>query len=389
MVNVLTFIGRVEGLDAPSLHAQYFEEYLMLSRYVDHLFVVSDTVASRRFDLPPNMEIVKVPALRVPKLYGATKIVFYSLTPVLKGGDVDVVYVRTFSPPELSAIWMGKQLAGIPSVLVLPGTWLFGDPMQAKGKERFYRWFLRRALDACEKVVLYSRLMLPEVLLYHRKLDVSKVIYIHNAVNVDRFNPWGDRSQRLETLKRGRRCVLYVGRVNEKKGVGDLVQAFEIVSAKYSDCVLAIAGSGEAGYMSRLAKMVEKPGLADSVFFLGPVPNREMPMLFRSADVVAYATREGEGIPRALLEGMACGRPAVATRVAGIPEAVVDGFTGFVVEPRDIAALADRLHKLLTDDSLRKEMGVNARQHVEKEFSYAVIVPKIARVLDEVGKRRA
>jgi glycosyltransferase involved in cell wall biosynthesis len=385
MVYAMTFIGRLEGIDAPSLHAQYFEEYVLLSRYVDGLKVVTDNVVARDATLPPNMEVVELPAIRIPKLYGATKILFYSMAPVLRRNDVDVLYVRTFSPPELSAIWVAKTLSDMPSVLVLPGTWLFGHPSEARGKERFYRFFLRRALDACDRVVLYSRLMLPEIMLYHPKLDVSKVVYIHNAVNVRRFSPDGEVSQRLMSLKDGRKCVLYVGRVNEKKGVRDLIRAFEIVLSKQRDCILAVAGSGDKEYVEGLVKEVGKAGLGDHVYFLGPVPNSEMPALMRAADIIAYATREGEGIPRALLEGMACGKPVVATEVAGIPEAVIDGVTGFLVKPRDVAALADRLSILLMDDSLSREMGLRARRHVETEFNNDTVIPKIASLLREVA----
>ena len=385
MICVMTFIGRLEGVDAPNLHSQYFEEYVLLSRYVDRLKVVTDNVVARDATLPPNMEVVELPAIRIPKVYGATKILFYSMAPVLRRNDVDVLYVRTFSPPELSAIWVAKTLSDMPSVLVLPGTWLFGHPSEARGKERFYRFFLRRALDACDRVILYSRLMLPEIMLYHPKLDVSKVVYIHNAVNVRRFSPDGEVSQRLMSLKDGSKCVLYVGRVNEKKGVRDLIRAFEIVLSKQRDCILAVAGSGDKEYVEGLVKEVGKAGLGDHVYFLGPVPNREMPALMRAADIIAYATREGEGIPRALLEGMACGKPVVATEVAGIPEAVIDGVTGFLVKPRDIVALADRLSTLLMDDSLRREMGLRARKLVETEFNYDTVIPKIASLLREVA----
>jgi len=384
MVCVMTFIGRLEGVDAPSLHAQYFEEYALLSGHVDGLKVVTDNVVVRDITLPPNMAIIELPAIRIPKVYGATKILLYSMIPVLRRKDIDILYVRTFSPPELSAIWAAKSLSGMPSVLVLPGTWLFGHPSETRGKERFYRFFLRRALDACDRVVLYSRLMLPEIMLYHPKLDVSKVVYIHNAVNVRRFSPDGEVSQRLMALKDGRKCVLYVGRVNEKKGVRDLIRAFEIVLSKQRDCILAIAGSGDRKYIEGLIKEVGKAGLDDHVYFLGPVPNREMPALMRAADIIAYATREGEGIPRALLEGMACGKPVVATEVAGIPEAVIDGVTGFLVKPRDITSLADRLSILLMDDSLRRDMGLRARRHVETEFNYDTVIPKIAALLREV-----
>jgi glycosyltransferase involved in cell wall biosynthesis len=385
MLRLMTFIARLEGINSPSLLSQLFEEMIILSSNLNQTIIVTDQVFNLDMNIPSNTRIVKLPAIGIPKLYGATKILFFSLTPVIFKDAVDVLYVRTFSPPELMAVWTAKMLAGVPSVLVLPGTWLFGRPSEARGKERFYRFFLRRALDACDRVVLYSRLMLPEIMLYYPKLDVSKVVYIHNAVNVKRFSPEGEVSQRLMSLKEGRKCVLYVGRVNEKKGVGDLIRAFEIVSNRQRDCILAVAGSGDGKYVEGLVKEVSRAGLDDRVYFLGPVPNREMPALMRAADIIAYATREGEGIPRALLEGMACGKPVVATEVAGIPEAVIDGVTGFVVKPRDIAALADRLSILLVDDSLRREMGLKARRHVEAEFNYDTVIPKIAALLREVA----
>jgi glycosyltransferase involved in cell wall biosynthesis len=385
MLRLMTFIARLEGINSPSLLSQLFEEMIILSSNLNQTIIVTDQVFNLDMNIPSNTRIVKLPAIGIPKLYGATKILFFSLTPVIFKDAVDVLYVRTFSPPELMAVWTAKMLAGVPSVLVLPGTWLFGRPSEARGKERFYRFFLRRALDACDRVVLYSRLMLPEIMLYHPKLDVSKVVYIHNAVNVKRFSPEGEVSQRLMSLKEGRKCVLYVGRVNEKKGVGDLIRAFEIVSNRQRDCILAVAGSGDGKYVEGLVKEVSRAGLDDRVYFLGPVPNKEMPAYMRAADIIAYATREGEGIPRALLEGMACGKPVVATEVAGIPEAVIDGVTGFVVKPRDIAALADRLSILLVDDSLRRDMGLRARRHIESEFNYDTVIPKIAALLREVA----
>jgi glycosyltransferase involved in cell wall biosynthesis len=381
----MTFIARLEGINSPSLLSQLFEEMIILSSNFNQTIIVTDQVSNLDMNIPFNTRIVKLPAIEIPKLYGATRILFYSLTPVIFKDAVDVLYVRTFSPPELMAVWTAKMLAGVPSVLVLPGTRLFGSLSESRRKEWFYRFFLYRALDACDRVVLYSRHMLPEIMLYHPKLDVSKVVYIHNAVNVRRFSPDGEVSQRLMSLKDGRKCVLYVGRVNEKKGVGDLIRAFEIVSNRQRDCILAVAGSGDRKYVEGLVKEVSRAGLDDRVYFLGPVPNREMPTLMRAADIIAYATREGEGIPRALLEGMACGKPVVATEVAGIPEAVIDGATGFVVKPCDITALADRLSTLLVDDSLRREMGLKARKHVEAEFNYDTVIPKIAALLKEVA----
>ena len=386
-IHVATFIGKVEGLKAASLHAQYFEEYLYLSKYVETLKIITDTVITNETNLPSNVEIIKLPKIGIPKIYGATKIAFYSLYPILKKNEIDILYVRTFSPPELSAIWLSKIIADLPSILVLPGTWLFGHPSESRGKEKFYRWFLRRALDYADKIVLYSRLMLPEVLLYHDKLDTTKITYIHNAVNVDRFSPHGEVSEYVINLKRDyRKCLLYVGRVNEKKGVGDLIDAFYIVNKQLNDVILLIIGSGPEKYLREITKRIKDYKLEDKVFLLGPIPNRDIPSFIRASDLVVYATREGEGIPRAILEAMACGKPAVATRVAGIPDAVINGLTGYLVEPRNPKELAEKILKLIKDDELLRKMGSNARKHIEKEFSYQVVVQSIARLLKDLAK---
>lgn len=389
MVSVVTFIGKIEGLKAASLHAQYFEEYLMLSSYVDDLKIVTDTVniPPHELALPKNVRIVKVPAVSVPKVYGASKIAFYSIAPLMVNKDPGVLYVRTFSPPELSAIPTGKMLKGIPAVLVIPGTWLFGKPSEERGKERLYKWFLRRAMDAADRIVLYSKLMLPEILIYHPRVDTDKFVYLHNAVNVKRFAPDGPIDQDIARLKGPKICALYVGRINEKKGVGDLVMAFEKVVRRGIDAILILVGDGPKEYLTRIKEMVVKLGLDARVILLGGVPNERMPAVLRTVDVFLYATREGEGIPRAILEAMACGKPVIATRVAGIPEAVVHGRTGYLVDPKDVDALAERLYELTSNRALAEEMGSQGRKLVEMEFSYDVVIPKLARLLEEVAQK--
>lgn len=381
----MTFIGKIEGLKAASLHSQYFEEYVLLSRYVDRLLIVTDTLKTPVKDLhiPDNVQIAKVPAIRVPKVYGSSKTLFYTMAPLMR--RIDTIYVRTFSPPELCSLWVGSGVFGLPSVLVLPGTWLFGPPSRPIGKEKFYRWFLRRALDAADRVILYSRLMLPDVLLYHPNVNTSKFRYVHNAVNIERYSPLGDPDPDLVRIKGGRRCVLYVGRINEKKGIRDLILAFERVAREVPDSVLVLVGEGSKDYVMSLRGVVSSKHLADRVIFLGPVPNERVPKVLRTADVIAYPSREGEGIPRAILEALATGKPVVATRVAGTPEAVIDGHTGLIVEPRDVNGLSDRILRLLNDERTARLLGSRGRELVEREFSYDVVLPKVAELIREVN----
>lgn len=382
MVRVMTFTGRIQGLRAASLHAQYFEEYLMLSRHVERVTVVTDTVIELGPDLPENLRVLKVPALRVPKVYGATKLTLYSLAPLIRRDEVDVLYVRTFSPPELNAVWVTKVFGRRPTVLTIGGTWLFGKP---DSPMTFKRWFFRRVLRNAvlfaDVVILYSWHMFDEVRLIVPELRRERVRIVHNAVNVNRFRPGLDPPQRLEEAFSRHRTVLFVGRLTLDKGVGDLIEAYALLRRRHPDLLLLIAGTGDPRVERHFRELARRLGVSDGVLFLGGVPNEEVPRLMANCTVFAYPSRGGEGIPRAMLEAMACGRPVVATSVSGIPEAVVDGHNGFLVRPRDVRQLADRLERLLVSEELASELGRNARDLVVREFSYDVVIPKLAELM--------
>jgi len=89
-------------------------------------------------------------------------------------------------------------------------------------------------------------------------------------------------------------------------------------------------------------------------------------------------------LPMSILEAMAHGLPVVATSVGGIPEAVSDGVEGFLVPPGDVAALEDRLQRLLSNKALRRQMGEAARRKVERLFSAEVVVPQLEALYSEL-----
>ncbi|MEM3156796.1 MAG: glycosyltransferase, partial [Nitrososphaerota archaeon] len=228
MIRVITFTGMLAGLNAASLHSEYYEEYLQLSKLVDNITVITDNVKiDERFDTE-RLRILKLPAIRVPKIYGLTKILFYCLAVIKARRKYDIIYVRTFSPPELTALWIGKKLLGVKSIIVLPGTWLFGSPEEKPSlKIKIFRWILRRALYAADRVVLYSWLMLPEVSYYAPNLlrHKDRIVIIRNAVNIHRFRPGIVLEEKYRRIIGHSDYVIYVGRVNEKKGVGDIIRS--------------------------------------------------------------------------------------------------------------------------------------------------------------------
>ena len=168
--------------------------------------------------------------------------------------------------------------------------------------------------------------------------------------------------------------ILHVGRLVAKKGADVLLEALAAARRSCPEARLAILGDGPL--RRTLERKRDALGLGSAVEFLGARPPGEVAEWMRRAWVLAVpsvtaADGDSEGLPMVLVEGAACGLPAVATRHSGIPEAVIDGQTGWLVPERDVAALADRLAALLADPELRHRMGRAARALAEQRFDLA------------------
>lgn len=165
--------------------------------------------------------------------------------------------------------------------------------------------------------------------------------------------------------------IIAVGRLIEKKGFSDLVEACALLINRGVSFSCKIAGGGDLE--QELRRQIRQRGLQMQVELLGPRPQREIVSLIRDATVLAapcIVAKNGDrdGLPTVLLEAMAVGTPCVSTRLTGIPEVVRHRETGLLVAPHDRAALADALEQLLSDRALRASVATRARRLIETEF---------------------
>jgi colanic acid/amylovoran biosynthesis glycosyltransferase len=166
----------------------------------------------------------------------------------------------------------------------------------------------------------------------------------------------------------GQPYLLFAGRFVEKKGIGVLINAIRALEAEGRDVSLLLVGDGPAaGELRQAAAGLRK------VSFQGWLPNPELRGLMRRALAVCVpsveaASGDAEGLPNVVLEAMAEGAPVVASRHAGIGEAVEDGRTGSLVPPGDAAALAAALRQLIDAPEMARTMGENARQAALERF---------------------
>lgn len=198
------------------------------------------------------------------------------------------------------------------------------------------------------------------------------------GVDVDRFHPGVDGGPVRARFGLGDApVVVCVSRLVRRKGQDVLVEAWPLVLARHPGARLLLVGGGPDE--DRLRRRVTAAGLAGSVVLTGPVAPASLPEHYRAGDVFAMPcrTRRGgldvEGLGMVFLEAAACGLPVVAGTSGGAPEAVQDGVTGHVVDPRSPAAVAAALTGLLDDHARSAAMGAAGRAWVEQRWSWATI----------------
>ena len=197
---------------------------------------------------------------------------------------------------------------------------------------------------------------------------------IRNGVDTRRFHP--------EPKSRKSDGIVTLGvasRLDANKGLEELLCALAILAADNLRPMLVIAGAGKL--RGELKAQVSKLGLRRQVKFLGFV--HEMDKFYRNIDVGVLPSLS-EGLPLFVLEAMSSGIPVVATDVGGIREVLRDGIDGYIVPAREPSRLAAALAKVLQDYCSRREMGLNARQRIEAEFSRTCFSHRIFEIYAEL-----
>jgi glycosyltransferase involved in cell wall biosynthesis len=193
----------------------------------------------------------------------------------------------------------------------------------------------------------------------------GKVTVVPNGIDVDRFAAVGTRNETGANM--GIR-ILIPARLDAQKGHRYALAALPSVSG----ASLLLAGEGPE--LLSLEAQARILGIADRVHFLGP--RTDIPELLAVCDIVCLPSLY-EGLPLALLEAMAAGKPVVASAIPGVDEVVSDGVTGILVPPGDAAALAQALCRLISDPESRECLGMDARNHVRATFTLQTMAARI------------
>jgi glycosyltransferase involved in cell wall biosynthesis len=191
---------------------------------------------------------------------------------------------------------------------------------------------------------------------------------VHNGIDPAIFDvpETGIDVLRQRFSLQNRRVILFGGRLNRAKGDLQLFAALRRVKQTVPNVTLLVL-SRSSEYAAALIR--ESPDLAEHITLGGWLESAELATAYRLADVVATPSVCFDSFPTVNLEGMAAGAPPVTTCFGGGKELVIDGETGFVVNPYNIDALADRLIHLLTDNALRARMAEAGQQRIRDQFT--------------------
>jgi len=270
----------------------------------------------------------------------------------------DIVFVDPMLPLGL----VGPRLTAAPYVVVAHGSEITGYVRVPGSRGR-----ARRVLRGAAAVVAAGSY--PARVATEGAARPLAGVVIPPGVDGTRFVP-AESAARAETRRKfgldpDRPLVLGLSRLVPRKGFDVVIDAV----AGLPGVQVAIGGSG------RDRRRLERRA-AGRARFLGRVADADLPALYACADVFAMCCRdrwfgiEAEGFGIVFLEAAACGVPAVAGRSGGSHEAVADGETGYVVAPRDVAAVRDAIAALVADEALRARMGEAARRRAIDEFAY-------------------
>ena len=252
---------------------------------------------------------------------------------VKAGRDFDLIDAHYFYPDGVAAAFIARQL-GKPFVITARGTDINLIP-EYRIPRKMILW---AASQAAGLITVSSAL---KARLVELGVDPEKITVLRNGVDLERFSPMEKAAQRSE-LNLPSPLLLSVGNLIESKGHDLVIRSLSLMPEMH----LAIIGEGPE--RESLQILSSSLGVENRVTFLGSLPQNELPRYYSAADALVLASSR-EGWANVLLEAMACGTPAIATRVGGNPEVIASPDAGMLIDERTPEAIAEAANKLFLE----------------------------------------
>lgn len=252
---------------------------------------------------------------------------------------------------------LASELTGVPFSMTLHGPEIFDEARL---------WHLRRKIARATFVACISKFCRARAMLNADPEDWPKLEIVRCGFELEKYPMTGCRTD-------GRR-LLFVGRLEVRKGVETLIDAMSQLRKKEPMAHLTIVGQGTM--RTSIENRIKTLGLDEAITLVGSMDETAVAGSLGRADIVIVPSL-AEGLPVVIMEAMACGLPVIASAVDGIPELVADGVTGLLVPPADADALTDAIQLLLDDPELRTRLGQVGHERVRRHHDAAENASKL------------
>lgn len=332
-----------------------------------------------------NPSVAKVNGVRVFSLKQMTKVYNVPIVPSLFGTIIqeekpDIIHTHQypvfFSDVAAATSW----LRNIPLLLHVHVVSEAKSTLSGFISDIYYSTLGLRTLQTADTVVVPSLAYKTKLLKMHVKPE--KIQVIPYGIDTKKFqNNIKGEAFKTRYNCHGSKVILSVGRLNYQKGFQYLIKAMPAVLKQIPNVKLIIVGEGEQ--LSYLRQLSKSFGVSESVIFTGAIDQAEIPNTYSAADVfVLPSLFESFGI--ALIEAQAAGKPVIGTRTGGAQEALVDGDTGFLVEPGDPKQLEAAIVRVLSDYNWAHKMGEKGKKFVEARFGIQTIVSSVTELYEKL-----
>ncbi|MDO8669444.1 MAG: glycosyltransferase family 4 protein [Candidatus Buchananbacteria bacterium] len=346
------FPPRIGGVATYSFQLPYFFKKIHSEAEVE-VFVFGSGIR------PENAGDLKIDLLPQKSIFSLAVNIFK----IIKNGNFDAVHTTTFFPVGFFVALFAK-LFKVKSCLTVYGT----EVVTTSGSliTKIVQSFTLRLID---KILAFSS-STKNLMLKRHKMAENKVKVIYPGISQLELSRSYDVREKFN-IQPDDFVVLFVGRLVERKGALDLIKA--IGQLPDNNIKLILVGGGDR---QELENYVKENNLSSSIIFAGAVKREEILNYYKSAQVFSMPSffdaknDDVEGLGIVYLEAQISGLPVLGTSSGGIPEAIGANKSGFVVEPRDISALSNKIKLLKTDKDLYEKMSQRAVDFVSRNFSW-------------------
>ncbi len=291
----------------------------------------------------------------------------------------DIIHTHWIIPQGIIGTIL-KKIYKVPLIVTIHGSDLF--PL----KNFLFKKMQKIILKNCDVCTVNSEATKNEVVRRFPEFS-NKLNIIPMGVDTKIFSKNNRIKNKFKQYK-NKKIILFVGRLNEQKGVDYLIKAIPIVKNKFPNTLLLVIGEGE--YKRELEKLVSSLSVNENIKFLGAIEHKKTADYYNLADVFvlpSITSKIGtEGLGLVLLEAMACGTCVIATSSGGIKFIVRDNENGLLVRERNEIDLANNIIKVLSDKKLRDKLAENGRNYVKEKYDWANIVGKFDEIYRELER---